>query len=205
MPDHRRRVAFHEAAHAVAVWALGLGIRAVSITQRQHHAGIMLWDDEVPDRELIDTTLPLPALDPALRRWAECRAVVALAGREGELLHVALPAPDTPARTVLPGPETVRPPTPAGRDLRKLIEAADRPDTRTDAEQAAEAVWMVAADPEVQAHHLALLRVVARDLIRLHAERVVRLADALLTAAEIEGPDAVAHIEGRHDATHPQA
>ena len=192
-----RRTAFHEAAHAVACWALGLGVRGVSNVHGNNHAGIMVYDDEVPEPELIDATTPLPVLDPELRRWAECRAVVALAGREGELLHIALPDPDDPpAPRPVPGPETVRPTTPAGRDLRALIQRADTPDTRSDTEVAAEAVWFCAPDPEVQAHHLALCRVLARDLVRLHAERVVRVADALTQARQIEGPALVSLIEG---------
>jgi hypothetical protein len=200
-----RRVAFHEAAHVVAAWALDITPTGASAVPGRHLGGVAFYEgnrlEELPAVDAVG--LPLPCMPDALRGWAERRAVIALAGREGELLE-----------TVTPRAESTRPPAPAevattGPTLaRKLADVHDRADAgkvQTDDEIATEAVWFMSADLEIIGHHLGLLRVVARDLIRRHAARVVRVAEALHAAGHLDGTDLLQLIEGTKDGNaHPQ-
>lgn len=82
----QRRVAYHEAGHAVIGLALGMPLDAVSVRSTECYAGISpLAPAAVPDMSGVDPAQPTPIfLPPKIRRALEIRLWTSWAGELAE-------------------------------------------------------------------------------------------------------------------------
>jgi hypothetical protein len=195
-PALRRRVAVHEAGHAVAFVVLGIPLEFASIRPGRSFLGVV-----VPAaRDGADLgALNFDAIcnePPALREDVERRIIAGLAGELAELYGTATPASgylddddEQIARAALA--------TLPSRIAELVTEHEDRLDPVTADEDAARELADAFAGPDVGPHYLAWLRAEARDLVTRYAAAILRVADALERRAILTG-DAVAAL------VHPQ-
>lgn len=185
-PLDRRRIALHEAGHAVACVVFGTPLEYVSIRPGRTFGGVTVG---VP-REVPDAPGRATWLDPAIRVDLERRVIASLAGDLAERLDPTAgprPVDETEVRAALEalGPRVV-----------ELIEREQRDDpVLSDAAAAWYLAERLAGDGA--RHYVEWLRVEANELVLRYAAAIGRVAEALERREVLDGPAVAALVDVR--------
>jgi hypothetical protein len=192
----RRRVALHEAGHAVADVVFGRGVEYASARAGRTFAGLTLAaPGPAGATDGFDPFLFVVQQPAACRDHVERTVISLMAGDLAELFLVSEPVnaysddqAEQIARTALEG---------LGPRLAELVakhEDREEP-TPTDHEQAFSlAAAFVGPDPVAVGNYLAWLRAEASRLVRVYAPAILRVADALERRAVLSGAEVAALV-----------
>jgi hypothetical protein len=205
-PKEKMRPSDHAGGHALASWAFGFGVGAVSIRPGRAHLGVMLGDGSA--RNIILGGHPLDGLDPGERQLADRALVQILAGDEAADLFMPRTGrqPDPPGyigdiRATL---DAVAPPggssTPLEPAMAARLEAAEADENPLDDYTRAQDLAYRVVGP-TWALYVAWARGEARILARDHAAAIHALAAALRASEVLDGADAVAILQAHERST----
>jgi hypothetical protein len=191
----RRRIALHEAGHAVADVLLGLPIEYASIRAGRTFAGIEVpVPRPVPDIDRL-TIYPTLLQPTALRNNIERRVIATLAGQLAEL-YLDEPSSgymsdeaDTIARQALAGL--------GARLVELVVEHEEREESPGRDESRAFDLAGAMVGPDSAGLYLELLRHEARALVIRYHLAILRVADALERQAILSGDQVAALIYPR--------
>jgi hypothetical protein len=166
--EERRRVAYHEAGHAVMAYTVGRRNGVVSIRPGEHYNGIAFHGPAPRPSELErgKLGLPVPLLPARLRRWIETEILIVVAGREAEFFRFIPPTrysgpdPDEEAAVRL-----ARASVELSTRESEALAAADHAELPVDERQAEKLAW-VAVGPDAEGWaYLNWLRATTRNLV----------------------------------------
>lgn len=196
--EEARRVAYHEAGHALAAAVFGVPIVLVSIRPGERYGGITVIS-KAGSAVGFNLALPVPLQSREARAWCERLIVVLLAGAAAKRLVAPSSGyvDDSPdEREAHEAAEALARLSPRHRELLTQLEAEPLDPSEEfdlDEDEAAKLSWGLAGD-EAGAH-LAWLRAVAGRLVRERFETLRALAEALM-AAEVLTAEAIVAIVG---------
>jgi hypothetical protein len=195
MNAERRRIAVHEAGHAVASIVLGVPIEYVSIRTGLSFRGVALRvGARLEAADDFDPFRAVAAQPPELRADVERRIIGDLAGPIAEMFLADEPAArsyggdeaETIARDAL---------ATLGPRLAELVAHWEMREERRDGDEADAAGLAYAfAGPEAGGHYLEWLRAEARALVLRYRFAVLSVADALERAAVLSGEQVAALV-----------
>jgi hypothetical protein len=194
MTDSRRRLAIHEAGHAVCGVVLGRPLEYASIRPGRSFRGVAVAvHGPTPGIAAFEVDCVVATQPPELRADVERKILTSFAG-ELAALYLA----DEPAASGYSDDETEGIADAALTELgpriaELVVQNEEGEDTESDGDAAYRLAVAFTGSPEIAAPYVAWLQAEARGLVIRHRHAILRVADALERHAVLRG-DAIAAL-----------